>query len=156
MQNLAYALIALAAGVLIPVMAALNGGLGRMLGNPIGAALIAVFVAFLGVLCAALLSGAAQPALWAPLRQATPAQLAAGLGMAVYIISITFLAPRFGVGNAVMFVVGGQIIAAAAIDHFGLLGAPRQPISGLRALGLVVMMAGVAIAQLAANAQHRA
>ena len=85
------------------------------------------------------------------LKSATPLQLVAGFGMAFYLLSITFLAPRFGVGNAVMLVVAGQIVSSAMIDHFGLFGAPHRPIDLMRASGLAIMVVGVVIAQLAAN-----
>lgn len=50
-----------------------------------------------------------------------------------------------------MFVLGGQIISSALIDHFGLFGAPRKPIDALHAAGLVIMAIGITIAQMAAN-----
>jgi transporter family-2 protein len=50
-----------------------------------------------------------------------------------------------------MFVLAGQIISSAVIDHFGLFGAPLKPIDTLRAAGLVIMATGIVIAQIAAN-----
>jgi len=89
-----------------------------------------------------------------PLR-ALPSQpkhlFLAGVLIAFYVLSITFIAPTFGVGNAVFFVLLGQLISAAAIDHFGLFGAQVTPINALRILGIAVMAAGVAITQLAAR-----
>lgn len=145
-----HAALALLAGVLIPIMAALSGALGRTLDNPQIASLIVIAGAFAMVLAFTLLSGGANFSV-AHLRQATPLQLVAGFGMAFYLLSITYLAPRFGVGNAVMLVVAGQIASSAAIDHFGLLGAPHKPVDVMRAAGLAIMTAGVIIAQLAAN-----
>ena len=75
----------------------------------------------------------------------------AGVLVAFYVLSITFIAPTFGVGNAVFFVLLGQLVSAAAIDHFGLFGAQVSNVSGMRLLGLAVMAAGVAITQLAAR-----
>jgi transporter family-2 protein len=46
-----------------------------------------------------------------------------------------------------MVVLIGQLISAAAIDHFGLFGARAVPVSGQRALGLLAMAAGVVLAQ---------
>ena len=88
---------------------------------------------------------------WETLQRAQPLQLLAGVGFAFYLLSITWVGPRFGIGNAVMFVLGGQIISSALIDHFGLFGAPHKPIDILRAAGLVIMAAGIVIAQVAAN-----
>lgn len=144
-----YAALSLAAGILIPIMAALSGAMGRGFGNPSFAALLVTGGAFLAVLAFTFATGAAR---WpANFQSATPLQLAAGLGMAFYVISITYLAPRFGVGNAVMLVVASQIASSAAIDHFGLFGAPQKPIDWLRAAGLGIMVVGVIIAQAAAN-----
>jgi transporter family-2 protein len=85
------------------------------------------------------------------LKQAKPLQLVAGLGMAFYLLSATWLAPRFGVGNFVMFVLAGQLVSSALIDHFGLFGAPQRPVDLMRLVGIAVMAAGVVIAQLAVS-----
>lgn len=145
-----YVALSLLAGVLIPIMAALSGAMGRTLGNPQVASLLVVTGAFLMALAFSLATGA-QGFDWGRLTQATPLQVASGFAMAFYLLSITYLAPRFGVGNAVMLVVAGQIASSAVIDHFGLFGAPHKPIDLMRAAGLVIMVIGVVIAQTAAN-----
>jgi transporter family-2 protein len=150
-QTLAlYSAISVIAGVLIPIMAALSAGMGRTFDNPQIAALIVVGGAFAIVAAFTLATGGGAFD-WRMLKQATPLQLVAGFGMAFYLLSITYLAPRFGVGNAVMLVVAGQIASSAMIDHFGLFGAPHKPIDLLRAAGLAIMVVGVVIAQIAAN-----
>ena len=60
-----------------------------------------------------------------------------------YIISITWVAPRFGVANAVSFVLLGQLIAMSFIDHFGFFGAQQYTLNFKRIVGLVFMAAGV-------------
>jgi transporter family-2 protein len=123
--------------------------MGRTLGNPNTAAFITIAGAFLMVLAVTLASGSAGVSLTS-LRQLPLLQLAAGFGIAFYILAITYVAPRFGVGNAIMLVVAAQIASSAAIDQFGLFGAPQKPIDALRAIGLVIMVVGVVIAQYAA------
>lgn len=150
-----YIALSLFAGVLIPIMAALSGAMGRALGNAQIASLLVITGAFLMVL-AFTLATAGQGFSWARLSDATPLQLVSGLAMAFYVLSITYLAPRFGVGNAVMLVVAGQIASSAVIDHFGLFGAPHKPIDLMRAAGLVIMVIGVVIAQSAANGARTA
>lgn len=145
-----YAALALAAGAFIPAMAALSGAMGRTLGSPWTASVIVVGGAFLMVLAYALLNGGLRVAPGS-LGQITPLQIVSGFAMAFYVCSITYLAPRFGVGNAVMLVVAAQIASSATIDHFGLFGAPQKPIDLLRAAGLAIMVVGVVIAQVAAN-----
>ncbi len=66
--------------------------------------------------------------------------------MIFYILSITFVAPRLGISNAVSFVLLGQFIAMAAIDHYGFIGMPQFPITPQRALGLLIMATGIIIA----------
>ena len=73
----------------------------------------------------------------------------AGLLVAFYVLSITWVAPHFGVGNAVFFVLIGQLISAALIDHFGLFGAPATSLSLARAGGIGLMAAGVWLTQQA-------
>ena len=60
-----------------------------------------------------------------------------------YILSITWVAPKFGVGNAVSFVLLGQIISMVVIDHFGLFGALQHSVSSQRFAGLALMIVGV-------------
>jgi len=145
-----YIALSTVGGILIPIMAALSGALGRTLDNPWIAATIVSGGGFVVVLAFALLSGSMSVS-WESLQLARPLQLLAGAGFAFYLLSITWVGPRFGIGNAVMFVLAGQIVSSALIDHFGLFGAPKKPIDALRALGLVVMATGIAIAQIAAN-----
>lgn len=150
MQYLRYALWAIAAGAFIPVMAVINGRLGRSLGEPLQAPVILFAVGLLTALLVSLLLTGGLPSL-AALRTTAPVNFAGGMIVAFYVISITLLAPRFGVGNAILFAVSAQIFTSAAIDHFGLFGAASRPVSVLRMVGLVVMVAGLALAQIAAT-----
>ena len=45
-----------------------------------------------------------------------------GVFVMFYILSITWVAPRFGISNAVSFVLLGQLMAMSIIDHYGLVG----------------------------------
>lgn len=145
-----YIALSTVGGFLIPIMAALSGGLGRTIDSPWMAAAIVSGGGFALTLAFALLNGGANIS-WDSLQQAKPAQLLAGAGFAFYLLSITWVGPRFGIGNAVMFVLAGQIVSSALIDHFGLFGAPQKPIDLLRAAGLAIMATGIVIAQIAAN-----
>jgi transporter family-2 protein len=145
-----YIALSTVGGILIPIMAALSGALGRTLDNPWAAAAIVSVGATALVLAFTLLTGGMHVS-WETLKQARPLQLLAGVGFAFYLLSITWVGPRFGIGNAIMFVLAGQIISSAVIDHFGLFGAPQKPIDLLRGAGLVIMATGIVIAQIAAN-----
>ena len=138
--------IMLAAGIGIPVLAALNAALGRFIGAPAVAATVLFAVAFVTALIVALVTpndGLAK------LATAPRHLFLAGSLIAFYVLTITWIAPIIGVGNAVFFVLIGQMIAAATIDHFGLFGANVTPLSLTRATGIAVMAVGVFITQKA-------
>lgn len=141
----AIAAIMFAAGIGIPIMATLNAGLGRQLASPatatavllgFGLALSLGLVALTGGLPAAARFGQVTPGFWL-----------GALFVVAYIFSITWAAPRIGVGNAVFFVLLGQLVAAAAIDHFGAWGALPAAITARRATGIAVMALGVYLAK---------
>src|SRR3954469_17863010 len=125
--------LALAAGALIPVQAAANAALARSLGGSVPAAALVLFAVAAATAGAALAVG--RPADWAGLSAAPPWAFAGGLIVAAYVLTITFLVPRLGVGAAVTLIVAGQIAGALAVDHFGLLRAPVAPLTLPRALG---------------------
>jgi transporter family-2 protein len=140
------AAIMFAAGIGIPLLAALNARLGANIGSPAAAATILFVVAFLAAGATMLVTG---PAALRALPGQPPHLFLAGLLVAFYVLTITWIAPTFGIGNAVFFVLLGQLVSAALIDHFGLFGAQVTPVSTLRALGIAVMGLGVALTQLA-------
>ncbi len=141
-----HAAIMFAAGIGIPLLAALNAQLGARLGSPAAAAAILFLVAFAACVAAVLATGP-QPLLRAPEQ---PRHLfLGGLLVAFYVLSITYIAPTFGVGNAVFFVLVGQLVSAGLIDQFGLFGARQESLSATRALGIAVMALGVWITQRA-------
>ena len=139
-----YALLMFAAGLGIPVLAALNAALGRHIGAPFTAGVVLFTVALLAALAVSALTGAKGVAALAGAPRHT---FLAGLLVAFYVLSITWVAPRFGVGNAVFFVLIGQLVSAAAIDRFGLFGAPVQELTPARLAGLGLMAAGVVLTQ---------
>ena len=144
--NTAYALTMFAAGIGIPTLAALNASLGQKIGSPATAAFILFIVAGLTATVAMLVTGPGA-------LKAIPAQpkhlMLGGMLIAFYVLSVTYIAPHFGVGNAVFFVLMGQLVAAASIDHFGLFGAQVTPLSVSRAGGIALMAAGLALTQKA-------
>jgi len=144
--NVSFAAVMVLAGIGVPVLAALNAGLGTRIGSPAVAALCLFAVAFAVTAAVALATGIAPVGALAD----QPRHLFfAGLLIAFYVLSITYVAPRFGVGNAIFFVLLGQLAAAALIDHYGLFGARISPLTLTRAGGILLMAAGLALTQRA-------
>ena len=140
----AIALMMMVVGMGIPVAAALNAGIGQHISSPVAASTIlfgvgfvmtAIVLAFVGLPPRGVFAGLS---LWYYL---------AALGVVFYILAVTWSAPRIGVGNAIFFVLLGQLIAAAIIDHFGLFGAAKTTLTLQRVVGLLVMGVGVYLAK---------
>lgn len=143
-NQLFFACLMLATGIGIPIMAALSSKLGATYGSPSFAA----SVLFLVALC---ISVTFYFAMGGGLRLSPRASIPiyfylGGVFVAFYVLSVTWVAPQFGVGNAVAFVLLGQLISMAAIDQFGLLGAQMHAITVQRAIGFLFMSVGVFLA----------
>ncbi len=136
-----FAVLMAVAGLGIPVMAALNGGLGAKLHNPPLAATILFFVGFWIAFIYLVIFKGIPSTLYV---SNTPWYFYFGGFLVVfYILSITWVAPRFGISNAIAFVLLGQLIAMSLIDHLALFNAKQYPISWKRTIGLIMMSIGV-------------
>lgn len=143
-NQLFFACLMLATGIGIPVMAALSAGLGARYGSPAFAACVLFLVA---LSIAVVFLFAVEGGLKQSPKMPVPFYFYfGGVFVAFYVLSVTWVAPQFGVGNAVAFVLLGQLISMAAIDQFGLLGAPLHAITLQRAIGLILMAVGVFLA----------
>lgn len=133
-----------AAGIGIPIFAALNSALGQQLGGPLAATAVTFGVGLVIALVLVALTGLPDRAAFTFER---PWIWFGALFMLFYATSVAFAAPRIGLGNAIFFVLLGQIVAAAAIDHFGWLGAIQTALTPKRLLGIAVMALGLYLAR---------
>jgi transporter family-2 protein len=147
--SIGFAAIMLAAGTGIPLLAALSGRLGVDIGSAPAAAVVALAVALLCTILFAVATGGPTGSDWysAPLKS-----YSGGLFLAFYLISITWIAPRFGLSNAIFFVLLGQIASSAVIDHFGLIGTIRVKVDATRLVGIGLMRAGIYLARRTSGA----
>jgi transporter family-2 protein len=63
----------------------------------------------------------------------------------VVLLSLAFVFPKIGAAVAIALVVLGQGGAALAIDHFGLMGMPKEPVTLVRVAGLLLVGGGMAL-----------
>jgi transporter family-2 protein len=100
-----YAAFMLVVGLGIPVFAALNRNLGARLQNPVLAAIIALSVGIFGCLGVMLLLGKIPNLV---VESSIPFYYyLGGFFVVSYVLCMTWVAPKFGVGNAVAFVLLG-------------------------------------------------
>ena len=138
------ALIMFMAGLGVPILATLNASLGSFIGSPVAAVTVLLGIAFASIL---LIFFITSPVSLSRLTEVPRHLFLAGLFMVFYILSITSIAPVFGVGNAIFFVLLGQLISAGLIDHFGVFGATISPLTLTRSLGIALMGLGVWVTQ---------
>ena len=135
------------AGAFIPVMAILNGRLGKSMGEALHASVILFGVGVVFCLTVALVLTKSLPQA-ADLANAKPIEYLGGFIVGFYVISATLLAPRIGLANFIVCAVSAQIIISVVIDHFGLLGAMVRPVSITRLAGIGLLMAGIIVTQI--------
>ena len=129
--------IMLAAGLGIPILASLNAALGQFIGSPVVAVIVLLGVAFLSI---CLISLTTNNFPMTKLIEAPKHLFIAGLFVVFYMLSVTAIAPHFGIGNAIFFVLLGQLISAAFIDHFALFGSSGSALTLTRATGLALSL----------------
>ena len=135
-----YSMLMFIAGIGIPVMATFTAVLGDRLHSPVLAVVIMMLVGLILAVGVLLVSGglsglARPPADW---------HLYAGSALFIfYLLSASWVIPRFGVANAIAFVLIGQLCAMVLIDHFALFGLEQYSLTLKRALGLLLMGIGV-------------
>ena len=123
--------IMLAAGLGIPILASLNAALGQFIGSPVVAVIVLLGVAFLSI---CLISLTTNNFPMTKLIEAPKHLFIAGFFVVFYMLSVTAIAPHFGIGNAIFFVLLGQLISAAFIDHFALFGSSGSALTLTRLL----------------------
>jgi len=134
--------VALIAGMMAPLQAGLNGKMGRVIGDPVYAALISFLVGTIGLLCYAIVTRVE----FASIRHARNIHWtvwSAGLLGAFYVTAIIIIAPKLGATLTFGLIIAGQLAMSVFLDHFGLLGIPVQSFSWLRLLGITLITAGV-------------
>ncbi|HEX7126824.1 MAG TPA: DMT family transporter [Thermodesulfobacteriota bacterium] len=138
-----FVLVALVAGAGLPLQSGINAQLVRFVGHPVLAALVSFLVGTAAL--AAYAAAGRLPVSPARLAEAPLWAWTGGLLGAAFVAVAADLAPRLGATFFVGVVVAGQMIASLVLDHFGLVGFPRYPVSPSRLLGAALVVLGVAL-----------
>ncbi|MDQ7832375.1 MAG: DMT family transporter [Desulfovibrionaceae bacterium] len=137
-----FLLMALTAGILIPVQAGINALLGRMVGGAEAAAFIS-FVVGTVVLAAYLLVFRIPLPLGQTVAAAPWWYWTGGAFGAFFVAASVLLVPKLGAGVMISVIIAGQIVSSLALDHFGVLGYPVRPLDLQRIIGAAFLAAGV-------------
>jgi bacterial/archaeal transporter family-2 protein len=143
-MKLVFAALAITAGATAAIQSASNAGLKAHIG--LGSALLVnTTIVLLGTI-----------ALWIAMGAQTTffpsgARWTLYLGGFCGFITIAALAlsfPKLGAAWAIAMMVLGQGVAALVIDHFGLMGMPRDPVTATRLIGVALVAAGIVVIRI--------
>ena len=138
-RGLALCLTAIVGGM-VALQAPINSGLGKAVGN-FQAAFVSFFVGtvILAVIAALARGGLGQIS---EARTLAPQYLLGGVLGACYVSTILVAVRTLGAGGIVAASVAGQLTMSVIIDQFGLLGIEKDPISAMKAVGVLLLAAG--------------
>ena len=138
-----FALLALVAGALLPLQALVNARLGKATTGGLFASACSFLIGTVAILAVLVVMRQPLPAL--DTLQRLPAWVwVGGLLGAFFVCVATLAVPRIGAASLVALAVGGQMLAALACDHFGVLQAP-QPATASRLFGALLVLGGAAL-----------
>ena len=138
-----YLIIALAAGVALATQSAINTQLAKAMS---GEVVIATFISFAVGTIVLFFIAWVKTDLWGNLS-AIPSQpwwkLIGGVLGAIVVFTTVLLAPKLGITAMLFFIIVGQLITAATIDHFGLIGMPIREVNITKFIGLIIVAFGL-------------
>jgi transporter family-2 protein len=146
MKAVLFFLLAIAAGVVLPVQAALNAKLSKSVGDPLYGTFISFIVGMSGVFLYLIVGRVDFTQIQNTQNEHWSIWIGGLLG-AFYVGSLIVLTPRLGVAVTLGLTVAGQMAFSLVMDHYGWLGIPVQPINLWRILGIVLLVAGVWLIQ---------
>ncbi|MEM6704748.1 MAG: DMT family transporter [Acidobacteriota bacterium] len=139
-MTLLYLLLAAVAGGLGAIHVPINGSLGVRIGSPL-VATFSFYAVALGVIGAVCLVRMEREA-FAALRDVPRWYFLAGVISVVVVGASTFLIPKLGALNVFAITVTMQLVVRTVISHFGWFDSPMQPVTGERAAGAALLLAG--------------
>ena len=122
--------------------------LSAIVGNPVQATTVAFFVATIALLLFCTCLGKTRLVGKAFSRDYPWWMWTGGLCGAIIVFGNAWLVPQVGVGVFTMALLVGQLALSMLMEHYGWLGAPRKAISWPKIIGILLMLAGVALIRL--------
>lgn len=140
MDRTAGVLLTAFTGGLVALQAPVNSMLGRAVGT-----WQAAFVSFaIGTIALAAIAALATGGLGqvSAVRNVSWVYLTGGLLGAAYVTTILVTVRTLGAGGVVAATIAGQLAVSVVVDHFGLIGVAKQPITLGRVVGVLLLGLG--------------
>ena len=136
-------LVGVGAGCLVGMQAPINSRLGKTVGSVQAATFSFLVGTALLLLIASFVNGGLGRL--GQVRDVPWWALVGGLLGAVYVTVALIAVRTLGASGLTAVVIAGQLAISVAIDRFGLFGLAKQHVGASRILGLVLLVAGVAL-----------
>lgn len=147
--------LSLFAGFMLANQNPINADMKKVVGSPFISAAISFLV---GSVFLAIVSAVKSHQVFPTMTfiQSNPAWIWLGgvLG-AVYLTSNVLLFPRLGAIQTVVLPILGQILMGTLIDTFGWFGSQPIPLTALRVIGVIILIAGVVVAVVLPNVLNK-
>lgn len=138
-----FIVLAVLAGMGIPLQASLNSRLADSVGQ-IPAVVISFGLGWVTLFAFMLLSGVPLSNFTA-LKTTPIGYMVGGLFGAFFVGSMVYTVPRIGVALSLALTIGGQMLVALVIDHFGWVGMQQKELNVWRLAGVVLITLGVVL-----------
>lgn len=142
--NLTLLALALIAGVAIAYQPGINARFADHAGSRIWGSVFSFAVGLAALVIVAIAMRAAPPS-FAKLSQGPWWMWVGGFCGAFYVTIALMLVPRLGAATFLTATIAGQLLASLIIDHFGYVGLPTHAVSPGRVLGVLLVLAGMAM-----------
>ena len=135
--------LAFLSGAFLPIQAGLNAKLGKAAGSPVYASMLSFAVGTVALISYILITK--QSISWAGVKEAPTHVWFGGLLGAFYVTVIILAFPKLGPGLTFGLVVAGQMFISILLEHFNILVAQQNPISFMKIIGVLLVIAGVMV-----------
>ena len=147
MKTAMFMLLAVVAGLVVPFQSIVNGRLGILTENRFLSALISFTGGTVVLALMVLITSKGLPTL--PAGTKIPWYLCTGglLG-AVFVTVVLTVVPSIGTARVLAAALMGQLLMSLVIDHYGMLGIPKDPVTFTRVLGCLLLLGGTILIQM--------
>jgi len=137
-------ILAIIVGLVSSLQPVINSKLGKSVGFK-NAVLINFFVGLLLIFLIILLSDPTSLKQLSKVTSVSPAYLTGGFLGAVIVMLSLLVVPEVGALSAFSIFVCVQLISGAVIDHFGLFGLTKSPLTYFKMFGIFLLLIGMRI-----------
>ena len=141
-----FCLLVALGGVGLTLQMAWNARLRTATGSPVLATIISVVVTLVSLILV-WASGATSRGSLPPFNSLPTWAWLGGLFAGFYLVASLVAIPKVGTAAVFSLVIAGQMMAALAVDSTGAFGVTQFSLSPARALGAVLLLAGVILMQ---------